>query len=166
MKHIILASLTAIILASVFVAGIPQFGAEAPSVLVSGNNIIITGQVIDSVEGTNVELFCGSNKAGENQVLNGSFTITTVYGSSGCNSGIAMLKMQESETSVNIPASFIVVPKGGKSKDAPDEPKALFFSSNSLSTEQSNTQVPEFSTLALGIAVVTVSLGITFMRKT
>ncbi len=160
MKNLIIAMLVMSILAITSVAAVPQFGAQAPIVSVSGNDITVTGEVIDAVEGTSVELFCGGNKVGGFPVLNGAFTATTVYGGiNGCNAGIAVLKLGDAETSVNIPELFIIAPKGGQSKDAPE---TQFYS---FGTQESNAQVPEFSVLTLGIAVIGVGLGLAFLRK-
>jgi hypothetical protein len=157
MKNLIIAMLVISVLAMASVAASPQFGAQAPLVSVSGNDITITGTVIDAVEGTNVELFCSEKMVGEFPVIDGAFTATTVYGGiNGCNAGIAVLKLGDAETSVNIPELFIIAPKGGQSKDAP------FYS---FGTQERNAQVPEFSILTLGIAVIGVGLGLALLRK-
>ena len=162
MKNLIIAMLVISVLAMASVAASPQFGAQAPLVSVSGNDITITGTVIDAVEGTNVELFCSEKMVGEFPVIDGAFTATTVYGGiNGCNAGIAVLKLGDAETSVNIPELFIIAPKGGQSKDAPETP-FYNFGGDAITND---AQVPEFSILTLGIAVIGVGLGLALLRK-
>jgi type 1 fimbria pilin len=156
MKNLIIAMLVMSILAITSVAAVPQFGAQI-NTSTDGSQVTITGTVIDATEGTNVQLFCSEKMVGEFPVIDGAFTATTVYGGiNGCNAGIAVLKLGDVETSVNIPELFIIAPKGGQSKDAP------FYS---FGIQESNAQVPEFSILTLGIAVIGVGLGLALLRK-
>jgi len=162
MKNLIIAMLVMSILALASVAAVPQFGAQAPIVSVSGNDITVTGEVIDAVEGTNVQLFCSEKMVGEFPVIDGAFTATTVYGGiNGCNAGIAVLKLGDAEANVNIPELFIIAPKGGQSKDAPETP-FYNFGGDAITND---AQVPEFSVLTLGLAVIGVGLGLAFLRK-
>jgi hypothetical protein len=156
MKNLIIAMLVISFLAIASVAAVPQFGAQAPVVSVSGNDITVTGEVIDAAEGTNVELICGQNTL-VFPVINGAFTATTVYGGDGCNAGTAVLKLGDAEATVNIPELFVIAPKGGKPKDKPNE-------FDTFDTSQSS-HMPEFSILTLGLAVVGVGLGLAFLRK-
>ena len=163
MKNLIIAMLVMSILALASVAAVPQFGAQAPIVSVSGNDITVTGEVIDAVEGTNVQLFCSEKMVGEFPVIDGAFTATTVYGGiNGCNAGIAVLKLGDAEANVNIPELFIIAPKGGQSKD---EPEQIYDLRTFGPNEDITPGVPEFSVLTLGIAVIGVGLGLAFLRK-
>jgi len=152
MKNLIIAMLVISVLALASVAAVPQFGAQI-STSTDGSQVTINGTVIDATEGTNVQLFCNENMIGEFPVIDGAFTAT------GCNAGTAVLKLGDVETSVSIPSTFAIMPTGGKSKDTPETP---FYS---FGTQESNAQVPEFSILTLGIAVIGVGLGLAFLRK-
>lgn len=162
MKNLIIAMIVMAVLALASVAAAPQFGAQAPLVSVSGSDITITGNVIDAGEGANVELFCNSHKVGDYPVIDGSYTIATVYGGSGCNPGVAVLKLGEAEAVVNIPSyNFVIVPKGGSNNDQPENYGLAF----GLQTDLTDSQVPEFSIMTMGLAVIGVGLGLAFLRK-
>jgi len=159
LKNLMITMIVMAILALTSVAAVPQFGAEAPVVSVSGDSITITGTVIDAVEATNVELICGMNTL-VLPVFDGAYAATISYGGDGCNAGVAILKLGDAETSVVIPGQLILTPKGGKPKDKPaDSFDAFSFDSGS------NSQVPEFSIMTLGLAIVGVGLGVAMLRK-
>jgi hypothetical protein len=160
MKNLMIAMIAMAILALTSVAAVPQFGAEAPIVSVSGNSITITGTVIDAVEATNVELICGINTL-VLPVTDGAYTATTVYGGQGCNAGIAVLKLGDAETVVSIPEQLIIAPKGGQNKDEPAEYDFRGF----VVDDGANNEVPEFSIITLGLAIVGVGLGVAMLRK-
>lgn len=162
MKNLIAAMLVMAILTLTSVAAIPQFGAQAPAVSVSGNSITITGTVIDAEAGTNVELICGMNRL-LFPVSEGVFTATTTYGGQGCNAGIATIKLGDAETSVVIPQQLIAVPKGGPNKGNPAD-EAYDFR-GFVVDDGANNEVPEFSIMSLGLAIVGVGLGVAMLRK-
>jgi hypothetical protein len=162
MKNIFVIMAVLAILTATSVIASPLFGAQAPLVSVSGSDITITGEVIDAVEGTSISLFCNSNKVGDFPVINGAYTIATTYDS--CGSEIATLKLGDAEAIVNIHSyNFIIVPKGGSSNEQPQE--EYEFMDYGVIYDTSDAQVPEFSVMTLGLAVIGVGLGLAFLRK-
>jgi hypothetical protein len=81
-----------------------------------------------------------------------------------CNSATATLKLGDAEAVVSIPAyNFIIVPKGGSSGSS-DNPVEEYDFIN-YNVIENDTQVPEFSMLTMGFAVISVGLGLAFLRK-
>lgn len=168
MKNITLAMAVIAILAATSVIASPLFGANTV-VSTSGKSITITGQVLDAPEGANIRLFCSNRMVGEFPVINKEFIALTTYGGiNGCNPGEAILKIGETQASVIIPnMAPVIIPKGGESKDnqaeqaEEDEINLMAFGFAS----EEDSMVPEFSLITVGIAIISVGLGIAMMRK-
>ncbi len=157
MNKLTLVMLMLAVLTVTSVAAAPGFGAHIP-VITNGENILITGEFIDAPVGAEVQLVCGINTIGPFPIMEGAFTINTVYGGiNGCAPGIATLKVGEVQVDVTIPAYITINPTGGS---APIKVDIL-----SLSDSEDVGHMPEFSTVTLGLAIVGVGLGLAFLRK-
>ena len=165
MKNIILALMVIAVLTATAVAATPQFGAEAPLVSANGNDITITGTFIDAPAGANVQLFCGGDMVAETPIVDGAYTIKTVYGGiNGCNAGAALLESGAEKAVITIPAQFIITSAGGGHKDNPTNP-VVDPIVGPIDSNDSNSSVPEFPLFTMGLAIVGVGLGLAFLRK-
>jgi hypothetical protein len=158
MKNIFLIMAVLAILSAMTVSAI-QFGAEAPLISLNGNDITITGKAIDAA-GANVQLKCNDNIVATSPVIDGAYTINTVFGGvNGCEQGEATLIMGDAQISITLQKQgWAVTETGG------DNPLDGFGSDTSGS--QNNPGVPVFpSIFTLGLAIVGVGLGLAFLRK-
>jgi hypothetical protein len=160
MKNILLVMVVLAVLSAMIVSA-TQFGAEAPIVSVNGNDITITGTFIDAPDVSNVQLKCNDNIVATSPVIDGAYTIKTVFGGfNGCEQGEATIMIGDTQISINLQKqAWAVTETGGGKNEAGASLSG--FTADSVNAPG----VPEFSILTLGLAIAGVGLGLAFLRK-